>query len=94
MNAEIEGGRIENVRFGKGHKPQRIVFRQQAADGTLYAPDAFESQIGKTLPFTVGDWTGPATLRAAEVVDVGRAVLLTVDTEDMPDGAFWQAISP
>jgi len=49
-----------------------------------FAPDAFESQRGQTIPVKVGDWATTAILVDAEVSDDGQRVSLTLDIDD-PD---------
>lgn len=62
------------------------IIRHQAGVYTRFAANAFDSQIGKLLPLTIaGMAAGTCTLISAEVVDSGRAVLLTIESEDLPD---------
>lgn len=58
-----------------------VVVRLPADPGTRYAPGALDSNIGKRFPRTLLSGR-PATLTAVEVVDDGRAVLLTLDLGD------------
>lgn len=60
--------------------------RQEAASGQRFAPDAFDSAIGRTVPIMVSDGglgtgvpSGEATLVAAVVADDGLSVELTID---------------
>lgn len=57
-----------------------VVVRLPAEPGTQYAPGALDSNIGKHFP-RIYDGQ-PATLTAVEVVDEGRAALLTLDLGD------------
>lgn len=53
---------------------------QRAPEGTHYAPGCFDSSIGKHVPFKVnGARVADCKLLAAEVVDDGAAVLLTLE---------------
>jgi hypothetical protein len=61
----------------------RITIRHQERDEALFAPGCFNKAIGKAVPFRAGDVVLPSTLVAAEIVDGGRAVLLTLDIQDV-----------
>lgn len=61
----------------------RIQLRQPAPAGSGYAPNAFDSQIGKEVPFNIdGNRRGLCAIVAAEVTEDGSAALLTVDVPD------------
>lgn len=55
----------------------QVTKRQQAGEHERYAPDAFDAQVGRTLPLKLG-MDGPpvdtAVVVSAVVVDDGRAV--------------------
>jgi hypothetical protein len=59
----------------------KIQVRVEADPGTVFAPEAFSGSIGKTFPLA-GEPDPEATLTAAEVIDGGRAVLLTLEVDD------------
>jgi hypothetical protein len=65
----------------------KIQFRKSATEPgdqypTRFAPNAWDGQIGKVIPFRIGADTAPARLVAAEVIENGAAVLLTIETVD------------
>lgn len=61
-------------------------FRQRADADTIYAPDAFDSQIGKTVPVRVLNRPMSAIIVAATVSEDGTEVEMTIDTsEDIPE---------
>ena len=64
---------------------QHVSISEPAAPGERFAHDAFDSQVGRTVPFRVegSPDAAEATVLAAEVSDDGRAVTLTLD---VPDG--------
>lgn len=63
---------------------QHVNISEPAAPGERFAHDAFDSQVGRTVPLRVeGSPNAEATVVAAEVSDDGRAVTLTLD---VPDG--------
>lgn len=75
----------------------RIQFRHNAGQvetpkGTFperFAPDAFDSQIDKEVPFKLENRkVGTATLIAAEVIDDGCAALLTYEVHRPEVSAF------
>jgi hypothetical protein len=62
---------------------KQVVIRYPAGRGARFAPTAFDVQVGQTIR-VVGarpDQSALGTLLAAEVVDGGRAVLLTIGTQ-------------
>ncbi len=60
-----------------------IELRQPAREGSLFAGDAFASQVGKQVPVTVdGVAGGEGTVRSVRVVEDGTAALLTVEVDD------------
>lgn len=71
----------------------RITMRQGAPDGGVFAPTAFDSQIGKDVPVRVEGRTLPGRLVDADVADDGRDVLLTFDVDVLArcncDGEWW-----
>lgn len=59
---------------------------QQAPEHHTFAPDVFDSQIGKTVPLAVeGRQIDNCKVVAAEVAEDGASVTLTVE---VPDGPF------
>ncbi|MET8006253.1 hypothetical protein [Nonomuraea glycinis] len=61
--------------------PARWQIQTHADPGEVFAPGAFDSQIGKQIPVTLteqGSLLG--TLIAAEISDQGRTATLTVET--------------
>jgi hypothetical protein len=58
---------------------QRVTFVYHADAGTVFAPDAFERNMGKVITFNLPDHTGPCKVVDAEVIESGRAVRLTVE---------------
>jgi hypothetical protein len=63
-----------------------IKYVQPAAPGEMFAPDAFASQIGKTLPLSLeGDPTErDCKLVGATVSEDGTSVELTLEVDDLP----------
>lgn len=57
-----------------------LTIRQPAPEGTVFHEDAFAKMVGSSTVFDVGY---EATISKAEVVDQGRAVLLTLDVPDL-----------
>jgi len=68
----------------------RIAMDQPAPDGGVFAPNAFDSQVGKTVPLNVGGETTTCTITAAKVADDGLSVEVCLD---VPDGVA-QLIRP
>ena len=72
---------------------------QPAPENTRYAPGCFDSSIGKRVPFKVnGVRAASCKLLAAEVVDEGAAVLLTLELpetvrRELECGAVGQSFS-
>jgi hypothetical protein len=61
----------------------RLRIRQRAGEHERFALDAFASQVGKTIRFNLDeDHSTAASVAAADVVDGGLAVLLTLDVPD------------
>lgn len=71
---------------------QRIEVEQPAEPGTTFALDAFDSQIGRTVPMNIAGRAvdGGCKVVAAEVADDGRSVSLTLE---VPDGALPQPVT-
>lgn len=67
----------------------RVAFTQPADPGTTFAPDVFESQIGRTVPMNIEgrEIEEGCKILAAQVSDDGTSVELTVD---VPDGSLPQ----
>lgn len=64
---------------------QRLSISEPAAPGEQFAHNAFDSQVGRTVPLRIegAPDAAEATVVAAEVSDDGTAVTLTLD---VPDG--------
>lgn len=61
----------------------RITFTMCVEPGDRFAPSAFESQIGKIVPFLSGSGVTRATLLAAKVAADGTEAVLTFDGDDL-----------
>lgn len=72
---EYDSGMGRKVWGGKEVDLTRIVLRFGADEGEIYAEGAFDSNIGKTIPVQ----GTPGVIKAAEVVEDGKAVLLTIE---------------
>jgi hypothetical protein len=60
----------------------KLTFRQRAEPGTRFAPDAFESQLGKEIPLLINSHqNGVAHLLAAKVSEDGTEVELTIEVD-------------
>ena len=58
----------------------------RAKTGERFAPDAWDRQVGKTVPFNVGERVCRCKLLAAEVSADGGSVELTLETDEIrPD---------
>ena len=70
---------------------RKVKYTQPAPSGEVFAPDAFASQVGKTIPLTLEG--SPAErdckLVAAEVSDDGTSVEFTLEVDD---DAFPQSV--
>lgn len=63
-----------------GHVAQTV---QRAGDHQQFAPDAFDTQIGKTVPLNYeGHGTYNCKIVGAEVAEDGSQVTLTVELPD------------
>ena len=63
----------------------RITIMHRDPEGAVFAADAWDGQVGKTVPFKLEDeQISTATLVAATVVDGGGAVELTLEVPDRP----------
>lgn len=61
----------------------RIQVEQPASDGSTFAPDAFASQIGKTVRLNIeGAPASECKVVAAEVAEDGASVVLTLEVPD------------
>jgi hypothetical protein len=60
----------------------RLKLVQPAAAGERFAPTAWDSQIGKRIPFSVGERRTRCTLVAAQVAEDGLSVELTIDVDE------------
>lgn len=63
---------------------RRMQYTQPAPPGGVFAADAFEAQIGRTVPLTLG---GSSLERDCEIVDAvvsedGSSVMLTVEVDE------------
>lgn len=59
----------------------RIKIVQRAELGERYARSAWDSQVGKTVPFRIGERSASCRLLAAAVSDDGDSVELTIETD-------------
>jgi hypothetical protein len=58
----------------------QLVIHQPAKPGTVFAPDAFERQVGRTVPFKVGDEVvGEARIVSVVVSDDGTDAEITLE---------------
>lgn len=66
---------------------QRLSISQPAAPNERFAANAFDSQVGSTVPLRIegSSEAAQATVVAAEVSDDGGAVTLTLE---VPDGVI------
>jgi len=70
---------------------QRVGITQTANPGERFAHNAFDSQVGRTIPFRIeGTDAGQATVVGAEVSDDGTSVKLTLD---VPADALPQSLT-
>ncbi len=61
----------------------KVTTEQYAGPHTTFAPDAFDSQIGRTVPLTLdGETIDTATLTEAQVSEDGAYVEFTFDVPD------------
>lgn len=72
---------------------QRIEVEQPAEPGAQFARDAFDGQVGKTVPMNIEGRAveGGCTVVGAEVAEDGASVTLTLE---LPDGALPQPSAP
>jgi hypothetical protein len=67
----------------------RVEFRHNAGEHERFAPEAFARQIGKEIPIKLNDERiATARIMGAEVIDDGRAVLLSCEVDDPTVLAF------
>lgn len=62
----------------------KLTIVQHAEDGLLFAPTAFDSQIGKDVPVRFDSKALPGRVVAAQVSQDGTTVELTVDFAEPP----------
>ena len=63
---------------------KRVSFVQQAEEGERFAPGAFDSQIGKVIPFTMTEGVRVhARVVSAEVSPDGQQVRMTLEVLDL-----------
>lgn len=69
-----------------GTQGMRFTARQHAPGDSRFQPRAFDRNIGKVVPMLLEGMPGNAWARVAavEVVDDGRAVLITYEVVDGP----------
>ena len=72
----------------------RLTFVQRAEPGDVFSQTAWHSQIGKEIPFNVGERRGRCKLIAAQVAEDGRSAQLTVETDEilheLDPALYWQ----
>jgi hypothetical protein len=56
--------------------------RVTAGEHERFAPGSWDSQVGKTVPFKVGERSTEATVIAVRVADDGNSVAITVELPD------------
>jgi hypothetical protein len=54
---------------------------KDAGPNERFAPQSWDSQVGKTVPVLIGDRTVPGTLIGAKVIDDGLSVELTLEVD-------------
>lgn len=59
----------------------RIKAVMRAGENEKFMSNAFDNQIGKTMPVNWPGGTAQGTIEKAEVMDNGTAVLLTINVE-------------
>lgn len=68
----------------------RFSFRQRAGEHTVYAPTAFDNEIGKTIPLHASGRIATATIVGVKVSDDGTEAEFTLeagmalDVDDAP----------
>lgn len=66
---------------------------QRAGEHERFAPTAFDSQIGKTIPVNLDSGSTPGGLVAAKVSPDGQQVELTVEVDDRdPSAGFIESV--
>ncbi|MFJ6841354.1 hypothetical protein ACIQRE_01645 [Streptomyces griseoluteus] len=61
----------------------KICFQQPAPEGEVFAPDAFDTQVGKEIPIRLETRTVTGRLIKAVVAADGRSADLTVEADDL-----------
>jgi hypothetical protein len=63
---------------------RQVQFNQSADPGSRFAPDAFDSQIGKTVPMNIGGRPieGGCKILAVEVTDDGTSAKFIAEVPD------------
>jgi hypothetical protein len=70
----------------------KLTFTTYSQPGTVFAPDAFTSNVGKSFPVKFkGDVVGTATAVGFGVSADGLAVETTIDI-DATDDEFWRQL--
>lgn len=73
----------------------RIRYRDEAPANSVFAPDAFASQVGKEVPLHVGfEPRGTAQLISARVAADGLSAELEIDTSDHVAEVFAAPLGP
>lgn len=60
----------------------RFKATEPAPEGAIYASDAFDGQVGKTVPFNTPTGSYEGQIVAVEVIDDGRSIEYTMDVPD------------
>lgn len=63
---------------------KRVQVRKDAEPGAVFAPGAFDANVGREVPFFNGSGSVPARVLAAQVAEDGSHVLLTLELPAVP----------
>ena len=73
----------------------KVTFRHRAALDTRFAPDCFAGSIGAQVPLYRADGSvHEGRLLAAEVIEAGTAVLLTLACSEQVAARLWAGAVP